>query len=268
MGIAFIGGGNMARSMIAGLKRRGVDPHSIAVAEPVDALRVELAREFGVRLYASAQAAAAHADTLVLAVKPQVIDQVCHELRSVIAETLPMVISIAAGVTMARLKTELGPLARIVRAMPNTPALLGVGITGWHAAPELSAIERAQAESILQACGETVYIEHEAQMDAVTAVSGSGPAYFFLMTEALTAAGVAQGLPLQTAARLARLTCAGAGAMLNASDEPASTLRERVTSPGGTTQAALASFQNDHFAAMVGRAVDAATRRGQELAQG
>jgi pyrroline-5-carboxylate reductase len=268
MSIAFIGGGNMARSMIAGLKRRGMDPHLIHVAEPVDALRTELSREFGVRLYAHASAAAAHADTIVLAVKPQIIDVVCADLQSVVAERLPLVISIAAGVTMAQLKAKLGPLARIVRAMPNTPALLGVGITGWHAGADISASERMVAEQVLGACGDTVWIEHEAQMDAVTAVSGSGPAYFFLLTEALAAAGVAQGLPEATAQRLARITCAGAGAMLNHSDEPVSLLRERVTSPGGTTAAALASFRKDDFAAIVARAVAAATQRGLELSGG
>jgi len=266
MSIAFIGGGNMARSMIAGLKRRGMDPHSICVAEPVDALRTELARDFGVRLFAHARAAADHADTLVLAVKPQIIDQVCDELRPVITERLPLVISIAAGVSIARLKSRLGDLARIVRAMPNTPALLGAGITGWHAGDDVGIDERAETESILRACGETIWIEREDLMDAVTAVSGSGPAYYFLLTEALTNAGVAQGLPPKTAERLARLTCSGAGLMVQASSDPVALLRERVTSPGGTTAAALASFREDHFGAIVERAVTAATRRGQALA--
>jgi pyrroline-5-carboxylate reductase len=268
MGIAFIGGGNMARSMIAGLKRRHVDPHTIHVAEPLDTLRTELSREFGVRLYANARSAAAHADTLVLAVKPQVVDLVCAELAPVIAERLPLVISIAAGIPIARLRERLGPLARIVRAMPNTPALLGAGITGWTAGGDVSRADRDEAESILRACGETVEIEHEALMDAVTAVSGSGPAYFFLLTEALTQAGIAQGLPPTTAEKLARATCAGAGQMLASSTDAVTLLRERVTSPGGTTAAALKQLREDGFDALINRAVAAATARGRELANG
>lgn len=266
--IAFVGGGNMARSLIGGLIRQGQPAAAIHVAEPNAELRDALAHDFGVVTHLNNAAAASLGEVWVLAVKPQVMGQVLSELAAVAAERAPLVVSIAAGVTHARIAGALGARARVVRTMPNTPAMIGAGITGLYAADDVSAEERATVEQLLAAAGATVWIDDEAQMDAVTAVSGSGPAYFFLMIEALTAAGARQGLPPGTAAKLALHTALGAARMAIEAGEPPEVLRQRVTSPGGTTAAALKAFADGDFNALVDRAVTAATERGRELAKG
>lgn len=263
--IAFIGGGNMARSLIAGQVRQGRAPARLHVAEPQVALREALTAEFGVRTYASASEAAAQAGTWVLAVKPQVLRDVCQALQAVAQQQRPLVVSIAAGITSAQLDRWLGGHLPIVRTMPNTPALLGAGVTGLWATAEVSRAQRDLADALLATAGRTAWVDDEALMDSVTAVSGSGPAYVFLLAEAMEAAGVAQGLPVDTARVLVRQTLLGAARMLDEAGEPASTLRQRVTSPGGTTQAAIESFQADGFEALVARALTAAQRRGQAL---
>jgi len=263
--IAFIGGGNMARSLIAGLVREGVPANTIHVAEPVDALRERLATDFGVRVHATAAEAAEGSDTWLLAVKPQVMAEACLPLATLVPIASPLVVSIAAGIGSARLRQWLGPDAAIVRAMPNTPALLGAGITGLYAGADVSGLRRALAERLLASAGPTVWIDDEGLMDAVTAVSGSGPAYVFLLAEAMAAAAREQGLPAQTAAALVTQTLLGAARMLAESGEAPAELRRRVTSPNGTTQAAIESFQADGFEAAVSRAIAAATRRGREL---
>jgi len=263
--ITFIGGGNMARSLIGGLLERGVPAASIRVAEPFEAARTALASRFGVQVGDDNRAAAAQADTLVLAVKPQVMAQVCSEL----ADVLPAgacVVSIAAGITTAQLDRWLGGGRAVVRSMPNTPALLGVGATGLYANAHTSAAQLDRAEALLSAVGLTVRIADERLMDAVTALSGSGPAYAFLLAEAMQAAGEAQGLPAAAARALTAQTLLGAARMLVEDGEPAAALRARVTSPGGTTQAAITSLQAAGFEGIVATAIDAATRRGVELA--
>jgi pyrroline-5-carboxylate reductase len=262
---AFIGGGNMARSLIGALLRAGADPASIAVAEPNENARAALAGEFGVVTHARNVDAAANAGTIILAVKPQVMRAVCAELAPALEGRAPLIISIAAGIRLDQLQGWLGASLPIVRAMPNTPALIGAGATGLFANANASAAQRQLAETILGAAGCTAWIDREELMDTVTALSGSGPAYFFLLVEALEDAAVAQGLPRETARMLANQTCLGAGRMLVESGEAPGTLRERVTSPGGTTAAALAAFDAGGFRALVARAVEAATRRGQEL---
>ena len=264
--IAFIGGGNMARSLIGGLVREGQPRNAIHVAEPNADLRAALAQDFGVVTHSLNAAAALVAGTWVLAVKPQVMGSVLDELAPVAADRAPLVVSIAAGVTHARIARSLGARARVVRTMPNTPAMIGAGITGLYAGADVAMDERAKVERLLATAGATVWIEDEQLMDAVTAVSGSGPAYFFLLIEALTAAGTRQGLPEATASKLALHTALGAARMAVESGEPAATLRQRVTSPGGTTAAALDAFARGGFAELVDTAVDAATRRGRELA--
>lgn len=266
--IAFIGGGNMARSLIGGLIREGRAPSSIHVAEPNAELREALARDFGVITHVSNSAAALAAGVWVLAVKPQVMGAVLAELAPVAPDRTPLVVSIAAGVTHARIAAALGATARVVRTMPNTPAMIGAGITGLYAGTDVDSDERAAVEALLATAGATVWIEDETQMDVVTAVSGSGPAYFFLMIEALTAAGERQGLPQPTAAKLAVHTALGAARMAIEAGESPGVLRQRVTSPGGTTAAALDTFAAGGFAELVDRAVAAATARGQELARG
>jgi pyrroline-5-carboxylate reductase len=266
--IAFIGGGNMARSLIGGLIREGRARSSIHVAEPNAELRAALAEDFGVIAHSVNSAAALVSDTWVLAVKPQVMGTVLEDLAPVAADRAPLVVSIAAGITRAQIAATLGPRARVVRTMPNTPAMIGAGITGLYAEVDVSVGERAVVENLLATAGATVWIDDEALMDAVTAVSGSGPAYFFLMIEALAAAGTRQGLPPATAAKLATHTALGAARMAIESGEPPELLRQRVTSPGGTTAAALDALAAGGFVELVDRAVSAATARGQALAKG
>ena len=262
---AFIGGGNMARSLIGGMVSRGVDASRIHVAEPVEALREALARDFGVEVHADAAAAAERADTWVFAVKPQVMRGVCEALADRAREVRPLAVSIAAGITAGQLSRWLGGDAAVVRAMPNTPALLGVGMTGLHANDAVDAAGRERAQALLAATGETAWIDDEALMDAVTAVSGSGPAYIFLLAEAMEDAARAQGLPADTARTLVQQTILGAARMLTGSAEAPAELRRRVTSPGGTTQAAIESFEAGGLRGLVASAINAAARRGGEL---
>ena len=263
--IAFIGGGNMARSLVGGLVARGTAASGIRVAEPVDAVRDALAADFGVRTFASADAAATDAGVWVIAVKPQVMRTVCAELQAIAQAQRPLVVSIAAGITATQLDRWLGGGLSVVRAMPNTPALLGAGVTGLFANERVDAAQRERADALLGAVGPTVWIDDEALMDAVTAVSGSGPAYVFLLAEAMQRAGEAQGLDARAARALVQQTLLGASRMLVEQDEPAEVLRARVTSPGGTTQAAIETFEAGGLRALVERAIDAATRRGREL---
>src|SRR5688572_31631798 len=264
MKVAFIGGGNMARSLIGGLVARGHDAGDIAVSEPQDLLRDALARDFGVRTLADNAAAATGADVVVVAVKPQVMRAVCEGLAGAM-RARPLLLSIAAGVRIAQFEQWLGADQPVVRAMPNTPALIGEGISGLIANARTTDAMRAAAASVLEATGRVVWIDDEASMDAVTAVSGSGPAYFFLLIEALEAAAVAQGLPADVARALTLQTALGAARMASGSTESPATLRERVTSPGGTTQAALEAFEAGGFRALVATAVARATERGREL---
>ncbi|WP_411832800.1 pyrroline-5-carboxylate reductase [Pseudoxanthomonas mexicana] len=263
--IAFIGGGNMARSLIGGLVGRGVEASRIRVAEPVQALREALAQDFGVQVFAEAAQAADGAELWMLAVKPQVMREVCASLAETAARQPPLVVSIAAGITSAQLQRWLGGALPVVRAMPNTPALLGAGVTGLYAAAQVDARGRERAEALLSAAGPTVWVDEEALIDAVTAVSGSGPAYVFLLAEAMEAAGIAQGLPAEAARTLVRQTLLGAARMLIEGGEAPAELRRRVTSPNGTTQAAIETFQAGGFEALVDRAIAAATERGRQL---
>ncbi|HEY0335060.1 MAG TPA: pyrroline-5-carboxylate reductase [Stenotrophomonas sp.] len=263
--IAFIGGGNMARSLIAGLVRQGVPANTIHVAEPVDALRERLAIDFGVHPHVTASEAAEGCQTWLLAVKPQVMHEVCTSLSGLVRLASPLVVSIAAGIGSGRLQDWLGAGAQVVRAMPNTPALLGAGVTGLYAGAQVTQARRSLAEALLGSAGQTVWIDDEALMDAVTAVSGSGPAYVFLLAEAMQAAAQAQGLPEAAAATLVAHTLLGASRMLVESGEGPGELRRRVTSPNGTTQAAIETFQAGGFEPLVGRAIEAATARGREL---
>ena len=263
--IAFIGGGNMARSLIGGLVARGMPASAIRVAEPVDALRDALARDFGVQVSADNAQVVADANTWVLAVKPQVMRTVCEALAPAARRGCPLVVSIAAGITSTQLERWLGGGVAVVRTMPNTPALLGAGVTGLFANAGVDVAGRKCTESLLSAAGPTVWIDDEALMDAVTAVSGSGPAYVFLLAEAMQAAGEAEGLPAEAARKLALQTILGAARMLTEGGEPPVELRRRVTSPGGTTQAAIEVFEAGGFHGLVARAIRAATERGSQL---
>lgn len=255
----------MARSLIGGLLAQGMPATGIVVAEPQPAARDALAAEFGIRVVAENSDAVRGAELVMLAVKPQVMRAVCEGLRDTIGDAL--VVSIAAGIGCAQIDVWLGGDRAIVRCMPNTPALVGAGASGMFANPRTSAAQRDAAQRVMQAAGISVWIDDEALMDAVTAVSGSGPAYVFLLAEAMQAAGETQGLSPEAARALVVQTVLGAGRMLAESNEAAATLRQRVTSPGGTTQAAIESFEADGLRDIVQRAIAAATRRGGELAR-
>ena len=263
--IVFIGGGNMARSLIGGLVARGGDAASVRVVDPNADSRDALARDFGVRTFADAAQAVDGAATWVLATKPQVLRGVCESLADVAQVTQPLVLSIAAGITATQLDRWLGGGVPVVRTMPNTPALLGAGVTGLFANARVDAAGRARAQALLESAGETVWIDDEARMDAVTAVSGSGPAYIFLLAEAMEEAAIAQGLPAQDARTLVLQTVLGAARMLVESEEAPAELRRRVTSPGGTTQAAIETFEAGGLRTLVADAIANAARRGGEL---
>ncbi|NLW95994.1 pyrroline-5-carboxylate reductase [Luteimonas wenzhouensis] len=263
--VAFIGGGNMARSLVGGLLAAGADPAAVRVADPSADARAALASDFGVATFESAADAVDGAEAWVFAVKPQVMRAVCTELAAVAQQARPLVVSIAAGITSAQLDRWLGGGLAVVRTMPNTPALLGAGVTGLYANPRVDAAGRARAEGLLASAGATVWIDDEALMDAVTGTSGSGPAYVFLLAEAMEEAAIAEGLAADAARTLVRHTILGAARMLVESGEPPTELRRRVTSPGGTTQAAIEAFEAGDLRGLVARAVRAATRRGGEL---
>jgi pyrroline-5-carboxylate reductase len=263
--IAFIGGGNMARSLIGGLIARGTAAADIRVSEPVDVLRDALAHDFGVNVGSENPIAASGAGLWLLAVKPQVMRAVCEALAPLAQAERPLVVSIAAGITAAQLQRWLGGGVAVVRAMPNTPALLGAGVTGLFGSAEVDANGRERAANLLASAGKTVWIDDEARMDAVTAVSGSGPAYIFLLAEAMEAAALAEGLPAEAARTLVLETVLGAARMLTESGEDPAELRRRVTSPGGTTQAAIETFETGGFRDLVAAAIRNATERGRQL---
>ncbi|GAB4437227.1 MAG: pyrroline-5-carboxylate reductase [Rhodocyclaceae bacterium] len=263
MKITFVGGGNMANALAGGLLKRGFAAAQLRAIEPVSASREKMERALGVRCFASAVPEALACDVLVLAVKPQQMQEALAPIAGRLAHQL--VISIAAGLRLADLSRWLGGHRRLVRTMPNTPALVGAGITGLYADPSVDAAGRAQAESVLAAVGGTLWIADEAMMDAVTAVSGSGPAYVFYFLEALAKAAVELGFAQRDARRLAIETFAGGVALARASDEPLAALRERVTSKGGTTEAALRVFDAEGVGRAIRAAVLAACERGREL---
>ena len=263
--ICFIGAGNMASSLIGGLLANGHPPQSITACD-IDADQLHrLAERFGVETSQDNLAAANDADVVVLAVKPQLMREVCTTLAALPARTSQLFVSIAAGVPMAAIDRWLGGDRAIVRSMPNTPALLQLGATGVAANTQTGPEQRDSAERIMQAVGIVVWVEQEADLDSVTAVSGSGPAYFFYFIELLEQAGVELGLPRETAAKLARQTALGAASMAN--DGDVVELRQQVTSKKGTTEQAILSFQADGLEQVVMRAAAAARDRAQELAE-
>lgn len=257
----------MASCLIGGLIHDGCKAGDIWVAEPDEKQRAQLADRFKVHAIEDNNALAASVDVVVLAVKPQLLAQVCKEIANTVQATRPLLISIAAGVLIKDMQSWLGGQMAIVRAMPNTPALVQSGATSLCANSEVTEAQREQAEAILRAVGLTLWLKEESLMDAVTAVSGSGPAYFFLMMEAMEAAGEKLGLEPETARLLSLQTAFGAAKMALESPESTSTLRQRVTSPGGTTEQAIKSFETDDIRGLFERALTAARDRSQALAQ-
>ena len=263
MKITFIGGGNMAIALIGGMKKRGFSAAGIEVVEPSPEARERLTAAFGVRCTPAIDAAALNCEVLILAVKPQQMRDALAPMAAKLAGQL--VISIAAGLRMGDMSRWLGGHRRVVRTMPNTPALIGAGITGLCADPSVDHEGRDQAEKILSAVGKTVWIDDEAQMDAITAISGSGPAYVFYFMEAVVATAQGLGFAEPAARLLAIETFLGAARLAESSADSVAALRQRVTSKGGTTEAALNSFDADRLGEAIERGIQAAVARGREL---
>lgn len=263
--IAFIGAGNMASSIIGGLTASGHSPETIRAADvSVDSLE-RLARVAPVSTGTDNAAAADGADVIILAVKPQVMAEVCASIAPVAAQGGALVLTIAAGVPIASYQRWLEAETPIVRCMPNTPSLLGCGASGLFASPQVTAQQRERAQAIMDAVGTSVWVEREEQLHAVTAVSGSGPAYFFLFMESMVDAGEQLGLDRDMAATLVRQTCFGAARMALESGVPLDELRRRVTSPKGTTERAVASFESQDLREVVHNALLACATRSREL---
>ena len=260
--LAFIGGGNMASALIGGLVKNGHPADRLLVVEPYQAQRERLAQQFGVRALAAADAGLAQAQMIVWAVKPQAFAEAARPCAPWTAAALQL--SVMAGIRSGAIERASGS-GRIVRSMPNTPALIGRGIAGLYATPPVGADERALVERVLAPTGQTLWVEREADLDAVTALSGSGPAYVFYFVEAMMAAAAQMGLSPEQGKRLALATFDGATALAAQSDEPPEVLRERVTSKGGTTYAALQSMRADAVGEAISKAVQAAQQRAREL---
>ncbi|HSC47723.1 MAG TPA: pyrroline-5-carboxylate reductase [Gammaproteobacteria bacterium] len=265
--IGFIGGGNMARSLVGGLVQKGCPPARISVADPSPEQRTLLAKGFGVKTTAENREAAEDAEVLVIAVKPQMFRQAATSLKGLVNQGRPLVISVAAGIATPDIVRWLGGRAAVVRVMPNTPALIGAGAAGLYATPAVSADQRGIAAALLEAVGTALWIEDESLMDAVTALSGSGPAYFFLLTELMESAARELGLPSDAARRLALQTAYGAARMALESGQAPAELRKQVTSAGGTTAAAVKVFEDAGLGAIVLRALTAARDRGREMSR-
>lgn len=269
LNLTFIGGGNMASALIGGLVAQGFPATRIRVSEPGQTGREHLASRFGVATFSSNIEATAQADVVVLAVKPQVLQSVCRELAGGLqAKTShPLIISIAAGISTTSLQQWLGAQPAIVRAMPNTPAMVGEGAAGLFATAQVSDAQKCTAEALFQAVGTTTWVEDEDLIHAITALSGSGPAYFFLILEALENAAVAAGLPADGARQLAIQTMAGAARMARDSGEEPAQLKRNVMSPGGTTERAIQTFEAAGLPALITQAFEAARLRSAELAE-
>lgn len=266
MKIAFIGGGNMATALIAGLANKLTAGANIHVVDPNAEALARLHQQYGVSTAAAADAVVTEADAIVLAVKPQSMRDVAAQLLPFIdTARQPLIVSIAAGIRGADLARWLGGYSAIVRCMPNTPALIGMGITGMVAMPGVSEAQIKTADDILLAVGPTVWLDDESKIDAVTAVSGSGPAYVFYFIEAMQQAAEQMGLSAEQGRQLALATFTGAAQLAQQSSEPVSLLRERVTSKGGTTYAALTSMEDSNVKAAIISAMQAAAARGKEL---
>jgi pyrroline-5-carboxylate reductase len=264
--IAFVGGGNMAGSLVGGLLARGWEAGQMRVSDPSADAQARF-RALGVHVTATNREAVADADIVVLAVKPQQMRQVCEDIAGTVAARAPLVISIAAGIETTALQAWLGASAIIVRCMPNTPALVQCAATVLYAGPEVHAEARRTAHQVLESIGYAAWVDREELLHAVTALSGSGPAYFFLVMEAMQLAGETLGLDPELSRVLTAQTALGAARMALESDAEVSELRRRVTSPGGTTERALRVFENRGLRTVFESAISAAAQRSSELAE-
>lgn len=265
--IAFIGAGNMASALIGGLIADDTAKDLIIASDPNTDQRSHLHDSYGICTVDNNAEAISDADVVVLAVKPQLLQQVCNELSSHLKDKHCLIVSIAAGIRCSTMSKWLNSDLPIVRCMPNTPAMLQVGATGLYATDNVSNEQRDQAERILRAVGITLWVNEESDIDSVTAVSGSGPAYYFLMMESMQAAAEKLGLPAETAKLLTLQTALGAARMaLESQDDPA-TLRQKVTSPGGTTEQAILSFEENGLRDIFEQAMTAARDRSISLSE-
>jgi pyrroline-5-carboxylate reductase len=264
--VTFIGAGNMASAIIGGMIDNGHPATAITATSPSDAFLAPIHERYGIRTNTDNADAVRGADVVVLAVKPQVMREVCEGLRDTLQRQRPLIISVAAGLTAETLLQWLGGDLPLVRCMPNTPSLVGAGAAGLFATAQVSAEQRAQASALLEAVGLVEWVEDEALLDAVTAVSSSGPAYFFLMFEAMEEAGVRLGLPADTARRLAIQTALGAAKMAQQSDQTPAQLKRNVMSPGGTTERAIEHLEQAGLRRIMDEAMDACAARAREMA--
>jgi pyrroline-5-carboxylate reductase len=264
MKISFIGGGNMGEAIIASLlTKKLAKPSDITVSDVMEPRRDFLKQKYGVAVTDNNKTAVTGKDVIVLAVKPQQMQQALAGIKGTLKPS-QLVLSIAAGVTISAISKALEHNV-IVRSMPNTPAQLGLGMTGWTATPEVTPAQKALAQQVLGAMGKEIYFKDEAALNMVTAVSGSGPAYFYLFAEALIDGGVAIGLDRQQAEVLVKQTMLGAARLMESSDKTPAELRRNVTSKGGTTEQAIKVFEESGLARIAGEAVKAACRRSEEL---
>lgn len=265
--IGFIGGGNMARSLIGGLLNATATPDNLAVADPDENCRRQIQESFKVATYIQNSDIATRSDVIVLAVKPQVMRNALHSIADVVKDKKLLLISIAAGVRIASIQKWLDAVVPIVRVMPNTPALVGSGASALFANEAVTETQHGLAESILRSVGVTAWVSDEALMDTVTALSGSGPAYFFYLMEALEQGAIANGLDRQTARLLTLETAFGSAKLALESHQAFTDLRHNVTSPGGTTEAAIRVLDDANVDQLFNDALDAAKARSQELAE-
>ncbi len=265
--LAFIGCGNMAASLINGLVADGYDPTNIMASDPDSEKLAHISNLCGIHYSTDNTKAVEFAQVLVMAVKPQALEQVANSIAPAVQTSKPLIISIAAGVLEKDLEEWLGGDLALIRTMPNTPAMIKAGATVLHANPRVNANQKDLAETILRAVGLTQWVESESMIDAVTALSGSGPAYFFLVMEAMESAAVELGLPAETARLLTLQTALGASRMAMESSDIPATLRERVTSPGGTTEAALQAFDDGGLRELFVQALSKARDRSIELSK-
>ncbi|TLF53653.1 pyrroline-5-carboxylate reductase [Halomonas urmiana] len=264
--ITFIGAGNMAGAIIGGMIESGFSPDDVIATSPSDDVLAPLRERLGIRTETDNATAVAQSDVVVLAVKPQIMREVCEQMREAVQARRPLIVSVAAGLPAEILEAWLGGALPLVRCMPNTPALVGAGAAGLFANDRVDEAQRRLATELMEAVGLVEWVEDEALLDAVTAVSGSAPAYFFLMFEAMEEAGVTLGLPADTARRLAMQTALGAAKMALASDQPPAELKRNVMSPGGTTERAIAHLEQAELRRIMAEAMTACADRAAEMA--
>ena len=265
--VTFIGAGNMASAIFGGMVHSGYPADAITATATRDATLAPLAERLGIHTTTDNLAAIEHADVVVLSVKPQIMRQVCETLRESVQKHRPLIVSVAAGLGAETLEQWLGGGLAVVRCMPNTPSLVGIGASGLYANAAVSDAQRTLATQLMEAVGIVEWVEEERLLDAVTAVSGSAPAYFFLMFEAMEEAAVKLGLPAETARRLAIQTALGASTMAQRSDKDPATLKQNVMSPGGTTERAIAHMEDAHLRTIIADAMQACAARADAMSK-